>query len=320
MSIHVLDPGALTTVQDLGRPGHGALGVAPSGALDRWSLRTANRLVGNEDDVAGLEITMRGPTLAFESDAVVAIAGSPFELSLLVGLAGSSFERDVDSHPAPHGTAFRVRAGESVRTGRGLGGARAYMAIRGGIDVPLVLGSRSTQLSAGIGGFGGRALIAGDALPSGKVVRDVPLRRSEGPTKRPETVRVLPGPQEEAFTPEGIRTFYSERYHVSTRTDRTGMRLEGPAISLAREADIDPEGVVTGSIQIPGDGLPIILANDRPATGGYAKIATVIEADMAALAHAKPGDTLRFVRCTREEARAAYQEKDRLLDLIVDLA
>jgi len=174
MTLLVMHPGALSTVQDLGRPGYGSAGVAPSGAMDPWALRAANVLVSNEEGAAAIEFTMRGPTIAFEDDTIVALTGSRFEVSILRSVSGSAFERDVDGTTAPHQTSFRLRAGESLRMGATLGGARGYLAIRGGIDVPLVLGSRSTHVAAGLGG---RVLSQGDRLTTGPAT-DAPLRRA----------------------------------------------------------------------------------------------------------------------------------------------
>ena len=298
--------GPLSTVQDLGRPGFGSIGVAPSGAMDPWALRTANALVGNSDGAATIEFTMSGPTIAFEEDAVVALTGSRFDASVLRSVGGSAFERDVDTSPAPYQMSFRLRAGESVRIGPTLSGARGYLAVRGGIEVEGVFGSRSTQVAAGLGG---RVLKQGDRLAGGRA-DDAPLRRSRTTSayRSEQRVRALPGPQHEIFVAGSPERFFSSPYRVTTRFDRTGIRLEGPALELNRAPDIDPEGVVTGALQVPADGQPILLCNDRPTTGGYAKIATAIMADMHLAAHAKPGDTIRFDRTTPDVARAAWRE------------
>jgi len=308
MTLLVMHPGALSTVQDLGRPGFGAAGVAPSGAMDLWALRAANVLVGNEEDAAVIEFTLRGPTIAFESEAVIALTGSRFDVSILRSVSGSAFERDVDATTAPHQTSFWVRAGESLRIGPTLGGARGYLAIRGGIDVPLTLGSRSTHVAARLGG---RVLNQGDRLETG-TASDAPLRRArlDAAYRSASRLRVIAGPQHDIFLPGSVERFFSSPYTVTASSDRTGMRLQGPPLELRAKPDIDPEGVVTGALQIPGDGQPILLGCDRPATGGYAKVATVIGADMHLAAQAKPGDTFSFDRTTPDVARAAWRERD----------
>lgn len=302
MTIHVHAPGALTTVQDLGRPGWGSAGVAPSGAMDAFALRAANLLVGNDADAAGLEITITGPELVFMDAAVVALAGAPFDVAL-------------DGTPAPRGESIRVSSGGRLVIGRATIGARGYLAVRGGIDVPLILGSRSTHVAAGLGGKLGRALTTGDPLNVGRSQNDQPLRRlgtdALTPIAPEQIVRVVPGPQEDSFTQRGIDSFFTSPFRVSPRSDRTGVRLEGESIEHAGPADLDPEAVVTGAIQMPGDGQPIVLGPDRPATGGYVKIASVIAADLPLIAQARPGDTLRFVRATVEEARQAWRDRER---------
>ena len=308
MTLLVMHPGALSTVQDLGRPGYGSAGVAPSGAMDPWALRAANVLVGNKEDAAAIEFTMHGPTIAFEDDTVVALTGSRFDASILRSVSGSAFERDIDATTAPHQTSFRLRAGESLRMGPTLGGARGYLAIRGGVDLPPTLGSSSTQVVARLGG---RILSQGDRLETG-IASGAPLRRAhlDAAYRSALRLRAIAGPQHDIFLAGSVERFFSSPYTVTARSDRTGMRLEGPPLELRAKPDIDPEGVVTGALQIPGDGQPILLGCDRPATGGYAKVATVIGADMHLAAQAKPGDTFSFDRTTPEAARAAWRERE----------
>jgi antagonist of KipI len=261
---------------------------------------------------------MSGPTIAFEEDAVLAVTGSRFDAAILRSVSGSAFERDVDAAPAPHQTSFRLRAGETIRIGPTLSGARGYLAVRGGIDVPEVFGSRSTQVAANLGG---RLLKQGDRLATGPAT-DAPLRRSRTTSayRSEQRLRAVPGPQREIFVAGTPDRFFASPYRVTTRFDRTGIRLEGPRLELTRLPDIDPEGVVTGALQVPADGQPILLCNDRPTTGGYAKIATAIGADMHLAAHVKPGDTLRFERTTPEEARAAWRAlEDSWRDTIEDV-
>jgi len=298
--IRVLEGGAFTTVQDLGRAGWAVAGVPPSGAMDAFALRTANRLAGNPEGAAGLEITMRGPRLAFEAGAVVAIAGAPFD-------------GDLDGEPVPHNESFRVRAGGTLRLATARTGVRAYLAVRGGIAVPPVLGSRSTLVSAGLGGLLGRRLAERDYLRVGPQVADAPMRRladKTGSDIRAGVLRAVPGPHDDAFTARGRDAFFSQTFGVSTRSDRAGVRLEGEPIEHADGADLDPEGVVTGAVQVPGDGSPIVLGPDRPVTGGYVTIGAVITADLSLIAQARPGETLRFERVDVSDARAAWRERE----------
>jgi len=306
MTLLVMHAGPLSTVQDLGRIGFGSIGVAPSGAMDPWALRTANALVGNDDGAAAIEFTMSGPTIAFEDDAVVALSGSRFDAAILRSVSGSAFERDVDAAPAPHQMSFRLRAGETIRIGPTLSGARGYLAVRGGVEVDEIFGSRSTQVAAGLGG---RVLKQGDRLATGAGV-DAPTRRARTTSayKSEQRLRAIPGPQREIFVAGSIERLFSSPYKVTTNADRTGIRLEGAAMELTTIPDIDPEGVVVGALQVPADGQPILLCNDRPTTGGYAKVATVIGADMHLAAHVKPGDTVRFEVSTPDAARAAWRD------------
>jgi len=308
--MRVVKPGSLTTVQDLGRPGLGRFGICPSGAMDATALRAANRMVGNAETAAALEITLLGPTLLFPAGAVVAVAGSLFEAR-------------VDERAIEPWSAARIDAGATLRIGGSRDSARCYLAIRGGIDVPRVLGSRSTHLAAGFGGFEGRALRSGDVLPIG-IGAEAPLRRLRAEAIEPRSaqavLRFVPGPQQHAFTAQSIERFASESFSVSPRSDRTGIRLEGVPLTHRAGADLLPEGLVTGSVQVPADGGPIVLGVDHPATGGYVKIATVISADLGQLAYAKPGDRLRFEETTVEEARRLAQESaSRLREALEEL-
>lgn len=303
MSVVVEKPGALDTVQDLGRPGQGALGVPPGGAMDALALRIANRLLGQADDAAGLEFTLAGPTLRFEADAWVALAGSQFAARL-------------DGRETPHLESFRVRAGQVLAVGRTREGARGVLAIGGGIDVPRLLGSRATLLSAGFGGLDGRGLRAGDRLAIGSAPAGV-RRRVRGGDLPAYASRVLlrtvRGAQASAFDGRGLATFFASEYRVSPRSDRMGLRLEGPPVDHVRAADILPEGIAAGAIQIPADGQPIVLGADRPTTGGYTKIGAVAAVDLGRVAQAKPGDVFHFVEIAPDEARAAYRAREAAL-------
>ena len=309
MSLTILRSGLLTTVQDLGRPGYAALGVPQAGAMDPFALRLANRLVGNPEHLAGIEFTLAGPEIRCDSDVWAAVTGSRFEATL-------------DERAMAHAASFPIRRGQVLKIGRSLDGARGYLAVSGGIDAPAVLGSRSTFVAGGFGGLEGRPLRGGDRLPLGRRPPDRGPRRIRAgalPAYAPEAeLRVVAGPQEDAFSAAGRRSFYSSVYRISSRSDRMGLRLDGPAIEHERSVDPLPEGLAPGAVQVPADGQPILLAVDRPTTGGYPKIATVASADLWRVAQAKPGDRLRFVEVNVDEARALYNELAELLRSAVE--
>jgi biotin-dependent carboxylase-like uncharacterized protein len=309
MTLEVLRAGPLTTVQDLGRPGWGSIGVPPGGAADSLALRLANRLVGNPDGAAGLEMTLTGPELGFAADAWVALAGSRFAATL-------------EGSPVPHARALMVRVGQTLDVGRTLEGARAFLAVRGGLDVLPVLGSRSTFVVGGFGGIDGRPLRRGDRLPVGTIpagARPLAAREALLPVYAADGVlRVILGPQLDRFAAEATDALLSGTYRVSTSSDRVGLRLEGPRLAHRGAADLLPEGIVCGALQVPGDGQPILLGRDHPTTGGYAKIATVIAADLWRLGQAKPGDRLRFAAVAVDEARSLYRSQEELLGSAVE--
>ena len=286
--IEVLRAGLLTTVQDRGRFGYQKFGVPVSGAADEMALRRANVLVGNPQGAAALEVTALGPQLRFLADAVIAFTGA-------------EIEGELDGRPIPAYKSFRVRAGQILDIRACTRGLRSYLAIAGGIDVPVLLGSRSTCLVANFGGFRGRALMADDVLgvspPSAPLLdlagREVPEARRPRHGS-PVVVRVVLGPQEEAFTEAGRRTFLGSTYRVSPNANRMGYRLDGPAIAHTGSADILSDWVPLGGVQVPGDGKPIILLADRQTTGGYPKIATVVKPDLSLVAQLRPGDALMF--------------------------
>jgi antagonist of KipI len=296
--LEILEPGFLTTVQDAGRVGWARYGVPPSGPLDTAAFRAANRLVGNPPDAAGLEITLTGPTLRCSRPALVAVCGAEFAL-----WAGSI--------PVPTWHAVFLRAGDLLRFGERRSGARATLAIDGGIAVPRFLDSRSTYLPGGFGGFEGRALQAGDTLPLGAGVRHPAMQaghvwpRSERPSySAAPTLRVVLGPQDDAFTPAGLETFLSAAYVLSLESNRMGARLQGPRIAHRDATGIVSDGIVAGSVQVPADGQPIVMLADHQTTGGYPKIATVVQADLPLLAQVLPGDSVRFEAVTLAEAQA----------------
>jgi len=295
----------LTTIQDAGRWGFQSRGVPVAGPMDPVSHRMANALVGNHRNAATLEVTLLGPELEFEDERVIAVTGADFEVTL-------------DGKPAPIGAPFTVGAESHLRFGRRRRGARAYVAIRGGIAVPPVLGSRATHLISAMGGLDGRALKAGDRLPLG--VPDA-TRPTAAPfaeplvplPERPARLRVLPGPQADAFASSAFDALQSAPYTVGQQSDRMGFRLEGPRLEHARGADIISDATPLGVLQVPASGQPILLMADRQTTGGYPKIATVIAADWPIAGQLGPGDTLLFAVCTPLEAMAALIAQERAL-------
>lgn len=277
--IVVGSPGPLTTVQDLGRPGLASLGVPLAGAVDRAALRAANRIVGNPPGAAGLEMTLSGPELLFEVDAVVTVTGGRCSVTVGDDVVGA-------------GRAVTVRRGRQVRLGRVTEGLRSYLAVRGGIEVPPVLGSRS---SCTLSGLGPAPLVAGDRLAIGADVEGAVGEAEELPAIAAEPVlRLLPGPRDDAFVDGAIALLTSSPYVVSDRSDRTGVRLEGPALQRVSDDELPSEGVVPGAVQVPPDGRPILFLANCPTTGGYPVIGVVPAADLAHAAQARPGTALRF--------------------------
>ena len=306
--IEVAQPGLLTTVQDLGRWGYQKYGVPVCGALDLVSLRIANILVGNHESLAGLEITAAGPSLKFDEDAVIAVTGA-------------DLGPQIDSKPAPSWESVHVPGGSTLSFGGPLDGLRGYLAVAGGIDVPMVMSSRSTDIKSGFGGLHGRALQPGDQLPIGPSSipgkwssRTLPTSISRQPTYgQTFEIRVVLGPQEGMFTERGIAVLLTSEYTVSTDSDRTGYRLEGPVVRHLRGPDIVSDGSALGSIQVPGSGTPIVLLADRGTTGGYTKVATVISPDIGLLAQAMPGAKVRFAAVSVEEAHDILREQEEMI-------
>lgn len=297
-AVSVLEAGLLTTVQDLGRPGQLRYGIPASGPVDRQAFILANRLVGNPDAAAALECTLAGPTLQMMGEGVVAVTGADMALT-------------VNGREFPRWTAIRVKAGDVVRLGSSRSGVRAYLALAGGIDVPLVLGSRSTYVRGRLGGYQGRPLKPGDRLSVG-APPDRP-HRLEGRTVRPEIipaygpeveVRVILGPQDDRFTSEGIEAFLQGLYEMTPQSDRMGARFRGPVIAHTRGHDIISDGVPLGGVQVVGDGQPIVLLVDRQSTGGYTKIATVCSFDVGRVGQVRPGQRVRFRSVSVGEAHA----------------
>jgi len=306
-AIEVIDAGALTTVQDVGRYGFQRYGVPVSGAMDGFALRIANLLVGNAEDAAALEMTVVGPELLFLDNAVIA-------------LAGADMQPRIDDAAAPSWQAFAVTKGATLSF-RGLrAGARTYLAVAGGIDVPVVLRSRSTYLRSRFGGFAGRALQSGDRLARGGAPHTIEVRQMPAawlPTYLgSHRVRVVPGPQDAAFTARGVQTLLCSAYTIGAQSDRMGYRFEGPRIEHQAGADILSDGTPAGAVQVAGDGMPLVLLADRGTTGGYAKIATVISVDLPRLAQSRPGDRVFFDAVTVGEAHEALRRQEALIEEI----
>ncbi len=303
--IRVLDPGPQTTVQDLGRRGYLRYGIPESGPMDRAAFVIANRLVGNPDGAAGLECALIGARLEMLADSALAVTGAVMPLT-------------VDDREAPRWRTVRVRAGDIVRLGPATSGVRAYVAFAGGLEVPPVLGSRSTYLRGQLGGYNGRALRKSDQLEmrdGGMPRRDLTVRPAAIPRYGGETVtRVVLGPQADRFTPEGIATFLDGPYEMSAQADRMGARLRGPRIEHARGHDIVSDGIPLGGIQVVGDGQPIVLLVDRQSTGGYTKVATVCSFDIGRIAQVRPGQRVRFEEVSVDAAHALLRGERAALD------
>jgi antagonist of KipI len=303
-TLQVLAPGLLTTVQDLGREGFGPLGVSPSGAADSLSLRLGNRLVGNLEGAAALEMTLLGGTFLFSESAVIALAGSDFGATL-------------DDTPVELYRSVEVRAGKTLRLGPTKSGARCYLCVRGGFDVELFLGSASTHLLCGLGGHEGRALRKGDVLKIWPASGTHQRRRISSqvlarfaPRK---ILRVTAGPQGGCFAPGAWELLFSSAYRVAEESNRMGIRLQGPAIPTDSAGEMITEGVSLGAIQIPPGGLPIIPFVEQQTTGGYPKIANVISADLPSLGQLRPRDEIRFELVGAEAAHAMLLEQEALL-------
>jgi len=287
--VEVLEPGLLTTVQDAGRPGYRRVGVSGTGPMDARAHALANRAVGNPAGAAALECTMTGPVLAFLAPLRFAVAGADLGAVLV--------RADLGAWPVPRGASVLARPGNVLRfTGR-RSGCRAYVALRGGIDVPAVLGSRATELQSGFGGLAGRALATGDPIAVSPAAGEGDTAREPTPWRHATstTVRVVLGPQADHFDAETIARFLASPWRVSATSDRVGCRLEGEPMRHAGPAEILSDGMVPGSIQVPPDGRPIVMTADGPTTGGYPKVATVLTVDLPLLAQLVPGEgELRF--------------------------
>lgn len=330
MSLYVARPGLLTTVQDLGRYGYQRYGVAAGGAMDPFALRMANLLVGNDEGEGALEMTVTGPELRFEADC-------------LISICGGNLQPVIQGAPVPMWRPVFVKQGNCLNFGNPLSGCRSYMAVAGGFQLPRVMGSMSTYLRAGIGGFAGRALQAGDSLHL-RPPSDAALRRMDhlasgsgnlsssgspftfarwaiSPLLFPAygdqpVIRVVRGGQYDLFTGESQKRFWNGVFTVTPKSDRMGYRLKGPGLACADGKELISEAVGNGSVQVPADGNPIVLLADRQTIGGYPKIADVISVDLPVLAQVRPGAAIRFKEVSLEEAHELYRKRETDIRLV----
>lgn len=300
----MLRPGLLTTVQDLGRPGHQHEGIPAGGAMDAHAARLANLLVGNDEDAAVLEMTLTGPRLAFDGAATVA-------------LTGATFDARVDEAAVAPWRALSVGAGSVLDVGQALTGCRGYLAIRGGFDVPLVIGSRSTCLTAAFGGMEGRPLRTGDVLSSGGTAPGTTVAgRSIAPAMRPAygtAIRFIP---DRSAGPPARAALARSEFRVSERSDRMGYRLDAPGVAWPEAPEVLSAAVTMGTIQLPPGGSPILLMADCQTTGGYPVLGQVASVDLGSVAQLRPGDSLRFAEVSLDEAQRLYLHRERAVDAL----
>ncbi|MFK2825536.1 biotin-dependent carboxyltransferase family protein [Bacillus sp. B190/17] len=320
MTVTVLNPGLLTSVQDLGRYGSQQYGVIVSGAMDKYSLRAANLLVGNQENEGALEITLFGTSLQFAEDRLIAITGG-------------DLRAEIDGEKAPTWQPLFVRKGSILQFKSPLKGCRAYVAFAGGLAIPEVMGSKSTYLRAGIGGFKGRALQKGDVIECGEMnefstlLFDKLSKKHGGVTwtvnydalislQQTQTIRVIRGTEFDRFDEKSKKTLFQEPYTLTTQADRMGYRMEGPSLSLEKEFELLSEGVTHGTIQVPPNGHPIILMADRQTTGGYPKIGQIISADLPSMAQLQPTAKIHFKEVSHEEAEMELLKKEQIINQI----
>jgi antagonist of KipI len=317
MKASAIRAGFLTTVQDLGRSGLREFGVSPGGALDPHALRVANLLVGNDEPAAGLEITFGGLRIRFADDRVIA-------------WCGGDFEARIGSMSLPAGHPAVIHSGEDFSIESPAIGCRAWLAISGGIDVPVVLGSRATDLKVAFGGMNGRAIRDGDELPLGqnperaknlaavlrakRIASWKPPHDWSSPAQRESVLRFIRGSNADHCTDEAMKTFGQAGFFVSPDSDRMGVRLDGPSLERNREAELLSEAVAPGTVQIPPNGKPILLLNDCQTIGGYPKLAHVITCDLPIAAQLRPADTVHFNEVALSEAHRVLLERERDLE------
>lgn len=311
MTIEVIKPGLLTTLQDSGRPGYAHLGVGRSGAFDVPALRIANMLCGNPVDGCGLEITLLGPTLRFRAEAWIAVTGAPLPVR-------------IDGAEAPMWAPLRVPAGATVTLRAMHSGCRSLLAVRGGIAVEPVLGSRSTDVNAGLGPFDGRPLRGGDVLTVATAGNHAPAAARVTPSWRLDprpwfggdpacTLRLLPGKQLDRLTEISRKQLFSQPFTVQADSNRVGLRLSGPKLKFEMPIEMISEGCVPGLLQLPPSGQPIAFGPECPVSGGYPRLGQIAAVDLPRLAQCRPGDAVRFAPCTFDAALAALDERERAL-------
>ena len=317
--IRVIEPGLLSTIQDEGRHGYQQFGVITSGVMDPFALRIANRLVGNDEKEAAIEVTLTGPTLEFVEDGLIAVCGA-------------DFSAQIDGEVCPTWRPVFVKKGSTLHMKFSKKGCRAIIAVGGGIQIPAVMNSKSTYIRAHLGGFEGRALDKGDVLKANALTSKSALILSSLHKKRGsftttkwsisfvflyeiyyrKSLRVLKGRQFDEFSPSSKTDFWRSEYKLSPQSDRMGFRLDGPSLSRTVKEDLLSEAVAFGTIQVPSDGLPIILLADRQTIGGYPKIGQVASIDLPALAQRKPGEIIQFEEISHQDAQnlLVKREKD----------
>ena len=302
MSLTVLSPGSLSSVQDMGRMGHQKSGVSPSGAADIRALKDLNLLLGNDEGEAAIEMTLAGMTVRFNCDCVFAVTGA-FDAPKLNG------------KDAPFCQAAQAKAGDVLAFSFAQDGARTYFGVAGGFDIPLSMGSRSTGMKFQVGGYLGRKLQADDEIGFREEISTLPdMEKRKLDTERISqdiTLRVISGPQDDRFTEKEKELFFSSVYQVSANADRMGIRLDGPEMALEKGSDIISDATANGAIQIVSEGLPIILLQDRQTTGGYAKIGCVITTDLPKAGQLLPGARVRFVPVTVKEAQQIFRRQEK---------
>jgi antagonist of KipI len=302
MSLLVIRPGMLTTIQDLGRWGYQHNGVPVAGPMDSYSHRLANQRLGNTTDAAALEITLLGPELEASAPTTCVVQGARFEAT-------------VNGQPVDASRPFIIPAGQRLRFGARQSGSRASLAVLGGFDLPMEFGSRSTSVVSGMGPFNGRPLRAGDVLPVGpqtpatRVVNGRPMPLPESGA----VLRIIRGPHDSRFTPTALERLFSARFTITPQSNRMGYRLDGPPLLHSEPADMLSDATPVGSLQVPPSGQPILLMADRQTTGGYPKIGTVITADVPVAGQLAPGHWIEFRECTRAEAIAALRNQEAAL-------
>lgn len=307
----VVSPGFLTTVQDSGRFGYRSIGMPVTGALDQYSYKVSSLLVGNDESAACLEITLLGPTLKVHGSAIIALTGAVFQATL-------------NEQLLPQWQAVEVKENDIITISGAKVGARGYLAVAGGFDVPMVMGSRSTYIRGKIGGFQGRPLQRGDKLeigspskePSQYVGKLIPIEYVPKYVINADndiiTLRVIMGPQDDYFSKKGVQNFLNSTYIITAESDRMGYRLEGERVEhiSKNRTQIISDGIPLGAVQIPGDGMPIVMLADGQTTGGYPKIATVCTVDLPLVSQCKPGDKVHFLEITQDEAISLLKEQE----------